>query len=211
MEEKYAKVKKPKKALIIALSVLLGLFVILAAYIGIGRLIADTLIYSYVNVSDIYYDGREYNEKPERREDYPRQYPFFGNPLIIHGDGGASFGTWFGAGEKYIYVYAAVNDPIYTWIQYLSWRYKNNAVVDYYSVDMDSEYITVNFTGSIRDNDEVIPIGQRFVINIKNASLDNLPTWVNEDEISEGYREFLFYLRNIGTAEPPDWLADSSK
>lgn len=204
------KAKKTKKPLIIALSVILGLCVILAAFIGIYRLIADSLIYSYVNVSDIYYDGLKYNEMPEKREDYPRQYPFFGNPLVITEEGGATYGFPFGAGEKNIPVYIAINDPISTWIFYLGDRYKNNAEVDY-TVEMDSEYITVNFTGTLTENDEVIPIEQKFVISIKNASLDNLPTWVNEDEISEGYRDFLFYLRNIGTAEPPDWMADYSK
>lgn len=204
------KAKKSKKPLIIALSVILGIFVTVAAFFGIYYLSADALIYHYVNLSaEVTCYASSYDKVGETRGKEIK-YPFFGNPLVITEEAGATYGFPFGAGEKNIPVYIAINDPISTWIFYLGDRYKNNAAVDY-TVEMDSEYITVNFTGTLTEKDEVIPIEQKFVISIKNASLDNLPTWVNEDEISEGYRDFLFYLRNIGTAEPPDWMADYSK
>lgn len=201
------KEKNPKKPLIIVLSVILGIALIIGVLIGGYCLIANAVIYSYVDLPDAFINGVDY-PLIENDEDCPRRYPFFGNPLTISADQGASYHCLFNAGEKNLFIYGAINDPIYTWISYLSMRYKNDAKVDY-TVEQDSDYITVNFTGTLEENGEIIPIEQKFVFDIRRVSAINAPYWANSDEISEGYRDFLFYCRNQDypdRIETPDWI-----
>ena len=111
-------IKKAKKPLIIILSVVLGLTVMFAAFLGSYYLSADVLVYHYINISDVYYDGVNYNQWPEKCEDYPRQYPFFGNPLTISEESRTSVYFPLHGGEKNYFVYEAINSPIQTWILY---------------------------------------------------------------------------------------------
>lgn len=195
------KSKKLKKPLIVILSVVLGIiFICVAAVVGC-RLIADSLIYHYVDLSGKVRYGSTYDSGGTMGEGL--KYPFFGNPLTVSEETGSTYHFPLGAGEKNLYVYDAINYPIYSWMNYMRTRYKNDVAVDY-TVEMGSEYITVNFFGTLTENDEVIPIEQRFVISIKNASPDNLPTWENEDEISEGFKGYLAYLDD--NTKVPDWL-----
>lgn len=196
-------VKKAKKPLIIILSVILGLIVIFDMFLGIYYLSADALVYHYINISDLYYDGVDYNQRPEKREDYPRQYPFFGNPFTISEESGTSIHFPLHGGEKNFFVYEAINDPMRTWIFYLGYRYKNDAAVNY-TVEIDNEYITVNFSGTLTENGKTTPIEQKFVFSIANATPENLPVWLNKEEISEGFNEFLLYLED--DTKVPDWL-----
>lgn len=195
--------KKAKKPLIIILYVVFGLIVMFAAFLGSYYLSADALVYHYINISDIYINGVDYNQRPEKREDYPRQYPFFGNPLTISEESGTSIHFPLHGGEKNVSVYEAINDPIRTWILYLSDRYKNDAAVNY-TVEINNEYITVNFTGTITEDDEVIPIEQKFVFSIANATPENPPVWLNKEKISDGFKGYLAYLED--NTKVPDWL-----
>ena len=195
------KSKKLKKPFVIILSVVLGIILICVAAVVGCRLIADSLIYHYVDLSGEVRYGSTYDSGGTMGEGL--KYPFFGNPLTVSEETGSTYHFPLGAGEKNLYVYDAINYPIYSWMYYMRMRYKNGVAVDY-TVEMGSEYITVNFFGTLTENDEVIPIEQRFVISIKNASPDNLPTWENEDEISEGFKGYLAYLDD--NTKVPDWL-----
>lgn len=195
--------KKAKKPLIIILYVVFGLTVMFAAFLGSYYLSADALVYHYINISDIYINGVDYNQRPEKREDYPRQYPFFGNPLTISEESGTSIHFPLHGGEKNYSVYEAINSPIQTWIFYLQDRYKNDAFVRY-TVEIDKEYIKVYFTGTVTEDGKTVPIEQNFIFDIANASPENLPVWVNREEISEGFKGYLAYLDDH--TKVPDWL-----
>lgn len=199
------KAKKSKKPLIITLSVILGIIFIFAAYLGIYYLCADALIYHYVDLSAEVKFCSTYDKDGEI---WGRgiKYPFFGNPLTISEEWGPNIGLPLGAGETNIVVYDVLNGPIVSWVYYMRYRYKNNASVDY-TVDMDKEHITVNFNGTLTENGKAVPIEQKFSFSIANASPENLPVWLNKEDISEGFDEYLTYLDD--NEKVPEWMKNN--
>lgn len=194
------KAKISRKPLITILSIILCVIFIFIAFRGIYYLFADALIYHYVNVNAEADYSTPYDVGTIGRG---IKYPFFGNPLTVSEETGTGVGLPFGAGEKNIFVYHAINEPICLWIDYMRYRYRNNAAVDY-TVEMDKEYITVSFSGMLTENGKAIPIEQKFAFSIADASPENLPVWLNEEEISEGFNEYLTYLD--GDTEAPEWI-----
>lgn len=197
------KAKKSKKPLIITLSVILGIIFIFAAYLGICCIIADSLIYHYVDINAETKYGTTYEVGGIIGKGL--KYPFFGNPLTISEKSGKIITIFpFNAGEKNVPVYNAINDPIYIWIDYMKLRYKNNAAVDY-TVETDNEQITVNFSGTLTEDGKTVPIEQKFAFGIENASPENLPVWLNREEVSEGFNEYLIYFLEDRT-KAPEWF-----
>lgn len=197
------KSKNIRKSLIITLSIFFGIILIAAAFFGIYYLIADSLIFDYINVrAEVSFLASPYDKSGEKEI----MFPFFGNPLTISEESSTSIGFPLGAGKKNISVYDAVNEPIYTWVQYMKWRYDNNTVIDY-TVEMDKEHITVNFSGTLTQDGRVTPIKQEFAFSIADASTENLPVWLNDEEISEGFKEYWIYLYEDST-KVPNWLEE---
>ena len=198
-----------KKAMKIPVVILLVLLtVILLVVITVGAL------YLYSNL--VVFDHRDTSEVPVRVEidapsndEYPVNYPWFGNPLMLYGGTGRDFALVFSnGGEKNIDVYMAVNDPITMWVNYLGERYDRRFTLDY-TMEQDSKNISVYFTGTAEDNDgSTIPLNQNFLFNIENASPDNLPTWLNEGEINNECMEYWDFLLNYETTPMPDWLEE---
>ena len=111
-------------------------------------------------------------------------------------------------GEKNIWVYMAVNDPIFSWIYYLGDRYDGRFTVDY-TMEQDSKSISVRLTGTAYDDDgSAVPLDQGFLFNIENASPENLPTWLNEDDLTDECKEYLDFWRNYETVPVPAWLEE---
>ena len=200
-------IRKPPKPLVITLIVLLSIVALAAAAYGGIYLYSEQVIFEHRDCSTAYAPV-----KYEYSEGYSINYPFFANPLALSGCDGTSYALIFGSGgEKNIPVYNAVNDPIYTWVNYLSSRYKRHVNLDY-TMEQDSKAILVSLSGNVTDDEgKIIPLEQKFVFNIENASPENLPQWINKDEASADYKEYLDYLqsypRDPENTKIPDWLA----
>lgn len=198
-------IRKPPKPLVITLIVLLSIVVLAAAAYGGIYLYSEQVIFDHRDISEPY-------GPIEESEGYSLNYPFFGNPLTLSGSSAASYALIFGSGgKKNIPVYNAVNDPIYTWVSYLSRRYKRHVNLDY-TMEQDSKTISVSLSGNFKDDEgKIIPLEQKFVFNIEDASPENLPQWTNKDEASADYKEYLDYLQNYPkdpeNTKIPDWLA----
>ena len=198
--------KKAAKIRLIILSSILGLILLLFATLGLFYLYADSVVFDHIDTSIV--PVREGVDAPSNDE-YPVNYPWFGNPLMLLWESGRGFGLFFGhGGEKNLSVYMAVNDPIVMWIDYLSERYDRQFIVDY-TLEQDSKSISVYFKGTAEDSDgSSIPLDQTFLLDIENASPDNLPTWLNEDELDEECREYWNFLLNYETVPMPEWLEE---
>ena len=179
----------------IVLSILLALFLLIVAAAGALYLYAESVIFDHVDSHNFF--SSKVN------------YPWFGNPVMIsEGNGGIYSGSIFGGGEKNIRVYNAVNDPIFDWIYYLRERYDGSVTLDY-TLEQDSKSISVYFTGTAYDNDgSAVPLDQSFLFDIENAAPDNLPRWLNEDDMTDEYKEFIHYVLNWETVPMPAWMEE---
>ena len=197
--------KKAIKIPLIILSVLLALFLIIAIAFGALYLYSDMVIFDHRDITDIPF----YESIDVPSESYSVNYPWFGNPMMLSGGGGKTFTLTLGSGgEKNLRVYSAVNDPIYIWIHYLGERYDGRVSLDY-TMEQDSKTISVHLSGAADDDDgSSVPLEQSFIFNIENASPDNLPKWLNEDDLTDEYKEYLNYLLNYETVPMPDWLTE---
>ena len=160
----------------------------------------------FIYADSVIFDHRDTYDVPIRvgidapsNDEYPVNYPWFGNPMMIPShDSGRIYAIPFGgAGLKNLDVYDAVNDPIGMWIYYLGVRYDRRFTLDY-TMEQDSKRIVVYFTGTAEDGDgSTVPLDQTFLYDIENASPDNLPTWLNEEDLSEECKEYwFFYITN---------------
>lgn len=198
--------KKAAKTRLIILSSILGLILLLFATLGLFYLYADSVVFDHRDTSQV--PIRVEIDAPSNDE-YPVNYPWFGNPLMLHWDSGRGFGLFFGhGGEKNIKVYMAVNDPIVMWIDYLGERYDRRFTVDY-TMEQDSKSISIHFKGTAEDDDgSVIPLNQSFLFNIENASSVNLPKWLNQEEMDGECAEYWDFLLNYETVPMPAWLEE---
>ena len=199
--------KNAAKIRLIILCSILGLILLLFAVLGLLYLYADSVIFDHRDTSEV--PVRVEIDAPSNDE-YPVNYPWFGNPLMIpSNESGRIFALILGhGGAKNLDVYDAVNDPIVMWIDYLGERYDRRFTVDY-TMEQDSRSISVYFTGSAEDSDgNVIPLDQSFLFDVENASPDNLPKWINEDEQNEECKEYWNFLLNYETVPMPDWLEE---
>lgn len=178
----------------IVLSILLGLFLLIAATIGVTYLYAEAVIFDHVDSHNFF--GSNVN------------YPWFGNPTMITEGNGGIYGSFLGGGDKNIRVYMAVNGPINDWIYYLRERYDDPVTLNY-TLEQDSKSISVYFTGTAYDNDgSAVPLDQSFLFDIENAAPDNLPRWLNEDDMTDEYKEFIHYALNWETVPMPAWMEE---
>lgn len=200
-------IRKPPKPLVITLIVLLSIAVLGAAAYGGIYLYSEQVIFDHRDCSMSF--GRGYYEIPEG---YTINYPFFGNPLALSGSDGPDYALIFGSGgEKNIPVYDAVNSVISSWIYYLSLKYKNYVTFDY-TMKQDSKTIAINFKGNVADEErKTLSLEQEFVFDIENASPDNLPQWVNEDEAGEEFKEYWHYINNRSSVDMPEWYSECLK
>lgn len=198
--------KKAAKVRLVILCSILGLILLFFASLGVLYLYSNLVVFGHIDETHAsYFSGLEISE-----DDYPVRYPWFGNPLMIYEGGGGIYGTIFNnGGLKNIPVYNAVNDPMDLWINwYLSERYDRRFTLDY-TLEQDSKTISVHIFGTAYEEDgTAVPLDQSFIFDIENASPDNLPTWLNEDDMSGEYKEFVNYLFNHETVPMPDWIAE---
>lgn len=192
-----------KKTLKISLVILAALAVAAVLSLGIFYLYAEAVIFDHrdcsVTMSSV---------DPAEAEGYSINYPFFTNPVGIDNAAGRIYFLGFivGNDNKNLNVYEAVNAPIYLWVDYLYGKYGGHINLDY-TLEQDKKNISVNMSGNLNDGKNDVPIEQKFVFDIENAAPDNLPRWINENEISEGYREYLNFVTNPGDTVAPDWYA----
>lgn len=199
--------KKAAKIRLIILCSILGLILLFFASLGVMYIYAESVVIGHVDISSV--PVLEGIETPA--EDYPVNYPWFGNPLMMLGGsgGGRSYNLVFErGGDKNIGVYMAVNDPIDLWINYLSDRYERRFTLDY-TMEQDSKSIAVHLTGTAYEEDgTAVPLDQSFLFDIENASPDNLPKWLNEDDLTDEYKEYLNFIFNYETVPMPAWLEE---
>ena len=198
--------KKAAKIRLIILSSLFGLLLLLFAVLGLLYLYADSVVFGHIDTSFV----TAHIDIDISAADYPVNYPWFGNPMMMSSI--ASYRTYSAflgsGGTKNIWVYMAVNDPIISWIDYLSDRYDGRFTVDY-TMEQDSKSISVHLAGTAYDDeDDAVPLDQSFLFNIENASHENLPTWLNEDDLTDECKEYLNFWRNYETVPVPDWLEE---
>ena len=198
--------KKAAKLRLIILSSILGLILLLFAALGMFYLYADSVVFDHRDTSQV--PVRVEIDAPSNDE-YPVNYPWFGNPLMLLWDSGRGFGLFFGhGGEKNMNVYMAVNDPLVMWIDYLGERYDRRFTLDY-TMEQDSKRIAVYFTGTAEDGDgSTVSLDQAFLFDIENAGPEKLPTWLNEEDMSEECQEYWDFLLHHETVPMPDWLAE---
>lgn len=189
----------------IVLSILLGLFLLIAITFGALYLYSDMVIFDHRDITDIPF----YESIDAQYESYSVNYPWFGNPMMLSGGGGRTFAITLGSGgAKNVWVYTAVNEPIDMWIDYLCMRYGGRVSLDY-TMEQDSRTISVHLSGTAEDDDgSIVPHEQSFLFDIENASPDNLPKWLNEDDLTDEYKEYLNFLLNHETVPMPAWFEE---
>lgn len=194
--------KKSIKIPLIFLSVILALILIAAAFIGIIYINADAVRFDYVDCN--------YVVGLALKDDSTINYPFFGNSLIINEEEGRVYSPFLGtAGQKNLDVYGAVNTPLCAYVEYLARREYSGGIYLDYTVAQDSGTLTVNLNGiGTDDSGKDISINENLVFNIENASPENLPVWVNENETDEEFKEYWNYLNNTSTVSMPNWYAE---
>lgn len=199
--------KKAAKIRLIILCSILGLILLFFASLGVLYIYADSVVFGHKDISSV--PVLEGVKTPA--EDYPVNYPWFGNPLMMlsGSDGGRIYNLVFErGGDKNIGVYTAVNDPIDMWIDYLSDRYERRFTLDY-TMEQDSKSIAVHLTGTAYEEDgTAVPLDQSFLFDIENASPDNLPKWLNEDDLTDEYKEYLNFIFNYETVPMPAWMEE---
>ncbi|MCH5199657.1 MAG: hypothetical protein J1F60_01765 [Oscillospiraceae bacterium] len=197
--------KNAAKIRLIILCSILGLILLFFAFLGALYLYSNAVVFGHRDTSEV---GSFLTDADALAADYPVNYPWFGNPLMLIGGTGRGFAIIFrDGGMKNIDVYMAVNDTIVTWIDYLSYRYDRRITLDY-TMEQNSKTISVHFTGTAEDNGSIVPIDRSFIYNIENASPDNLPKWLNEDDMTDEYKEYINYRFNYETAPMPAWLEE---
>ena len=113
--------------------------------------------------------------------------PFFRNQFLAKGEAGYPISI-FNWGYKEVEVYSAVNLPLQQWAWSISVLHEGEEIDIGYDVENDGKTIKVDFSGTAGDT----PVEKEFVFDIQNASLDNLPRWINrveeDDEFMDGER-----------------------
>lgn len=110
-------------------------------------------------------------------------FPFFGNSTSLNQLSGTSYAFPLGIGEENMEVYMAVNTPIMAYAAELTRAYKGmldiNCKVD---ISDAKDILTVTFSGRVFpdgiDNEPQPFEETTLTFNIKDASLDNLPTLI---------------------------------
>lgn len=197
--------KKAAKIRLIILCSILILILLFFASLGAMYIYSDSVVFGHRDVSDVpIVSGID-----TPVDDYPVNFPWFGNPLMLIGRTGTGFNIVFeNGGSKNINVYMAVNDPIYMWINYLSHRYDRRFTLDY-TMEQNNRSISVHLTGTAYEDDgTAVPLDQSFLFDIEKASPDNLPTWLNDDDLTDEYKEYLNYVFNYETVPKPAWLEE---
>ena len=188
--------KKAVKIPFIIISVLLALILLIAIGGGALYLYSDAVIFDHTDAHGFFESKDKVN------------YPWFGNPTMLSEGNGGVYKSFLGGGDKNIGVYMAVNDPISDWVLYLSQRYGNSVTLNY-TLEQDSKSISVRFAGTAYDdNGSAVPLDQSFLFDIENAAPDNLPKWLNEDDMTNEYMEYLNFVYNQETVPMPAWYAE---
>lgn len=199
--------KKAAKIRLIILCSILALILLFFAFLGGLYIYSNMVVFSHVD------NTASLPSAPDiSADDYPVRYPWFGNPLMIHKDGGGIYTIVFNdGGEKNIPVYNAVNDPMILWVDfYLNYRYDRRFTLDY-TLEQTGKTISVRLTGTAYETDgAAVPLDQSFIFNIENASPENLPAWLNEDDMTDEYKEFVNYMFNHETAPMPAWFEEKA-
>ena len=189
---------KKTKNLLIILSVILALILIAAITIGVIYINAAAVRFDHVDCDNII--------GLELKDGSTVNYPFFGNSLMIS-EGGGSYG---GVGLENIDVYGAVNMPVCAYVEYLARRVFIGGINLDYTVEQSGGILTVNLNAiGTDDSGKDISINKKLIFNIENASPENLPVWVNENDSDEEFKEYWNYLNNTSTTQMPDWYAES--
>lgn len=187
-------IKKAIKIPLIILSVLLSLVLLFIIGYGIFYLQADSVKFDYTT-STMSCDDKCGDQRVST--------PFFGNSLI--NDGGGYKGFLLEPGLKNIPVYDAINSYMLYWQLYVTSRYRKVSID--YNVDRDGDNIIINLSGNAgNDGGQTAPVKEKFVFNVSNASLENLPRLTNEEELSKEFVETIPYFRNPREVPPPEWL-----
>ena len=196
---------KAAKIRLIILCSILALILLFFAFLGGLYIYSNTVVFSHID------NTAPLPSAPDiSADDYPVRYPWFGNPLMIHEDGGGIYTIVSNdGGLKNIPVYNAVNDPMVLWVDfYLNYRYDRRFTLDY-TLEQNNSTITVHLTGTAYNADgSAVPLDQNFIFDIENASPDNLPKWLNEDNMTDEYKEFVNFMFNHETVPMPDWIEE---
>lgn len=172
---------------IVILSILVLIFGALAA----GYFYCTQIRFDYVSGRTIIVVDDEEKFNQLNSGEYGFTYPFFGNSTAIGGKngekkGGGGYGIMVGPvgkkTEENIAVYSAVNDVIGDYGYSLSDKYYAYFITSY-TVENDRKNLTVNFKGQAFSEDlsEVTAeFEKRFIFDIEDASLKNLPTLIYE-------------------------------
>lgn len=197
-----------KVILIVLLTVAVGWLILSPAIAFFGNMVIFDYMDNEQCISTII--SRDFDPKAEG---YLMKYPFFANPLILSGvsPGSVGYGGLLavyniptGVDDEKINIYEAVNSPIRVWVFAISAKYHDRLNVDY-TVEKNGKTLTVIFSGTADWEGEKIPIEQKFVFDIENADVDNLPKWINEDEICDEVKEWKEYWSNPNEVPMPSW------
>lgn len=201
--------KKPIKVSLIVLLIIITVATVGLGILGICYLNADALKFEHVDSSWLI--GLPIKEGSSIN------YPHFGNLMTLGLDSNGKFaGTvapFMGTGgRKNLVVYDAVNTVVFANVDYLARRECSEGINLDYTVKQDNKTITVNLNGTGTDSSgKNVSIDKALVFNIENASAENLPIWVNENEACEEFKEYWNYLNNTGTVDMPEWYSESLK
>lgn len=202
---KLGKIGRFAEILLIAFLTILGGAAIVCAIIYFW---GNAIIFDYVENER--YIVRDFDP---RDEGYVCKYPFFANPLmcaeptVVANEHGLSFMILSypeGIKDEKLKVYTAVNNPIDAWTYVVTVKYHSRVNIDY-TVENDGKTLTVTFSGTVEQDGEKIPIEEKLIFDIENADVDNLPKWVNEDEVRDEVKEWYKYIDDPTEENRPSW------
>ena len=186
--------KKAIKIPLIILSVLLSLVLLFVIGYGIFYLQVDAVRFDYTSATMLG-DGQGYQKVST---------PFFGNSLMLN-EGGFYKVYRLEPGIKNLPIYDAINGYMFNWSLYITEKYQK-VDIDY-TVDRDGDIIIINLNGSgSNDDEQAAAIEEKFVFDVSDASLDNLPKLTNENEINKEFVELDAYCRNPREVPRPEWF-----
>ena len=171
-------VRKLPKPLVITLIVILSVILIAAIVLGICYLNADALKFEHADSSWLI--GLPIKEGSSIN------YPHFGNLMTLDLDSSGKF-----AGTVAPFMGTGGRKNLVVYVEYLARRECSEGINLDYTVKQDNKTITVSLNGTGTDSSgKNVSIDKALVFDIENASVENLPIWVNENEACEEFKEY---------------------
>lgn len=132
----------------------------------------------------------------ENDQSYEINFPVFGNSAIIDGTPYIYNAPIYLDGlmlSKLTDAYDPVNEPIFAWTSMLRSVNGSRGNIDY-TVEESGGSLTVRFTGDLYDESGGITenVDKEFVFDVKGASINNPPKWINRTADDDYYMNFEF-------------------